>query len=214
MCKMAPEWDTGSELWKEGVWRWCWLKQERGPSDNLLTDRLTVSEVTQITALTKKIPARPLWDGGEGDLCDIHVKTFFGSGAFPYVLKQKVATAIQSTSLHYSHPAKELIRLKQQLFEVSNLKRADIQLNQIHDDLKRELWSSISQNFLFSFQVLHIGRLLHWTSPSPLKLKNTALVLFLLGKRQFFTALSTFSDHSKSSVANMQRISRWWPIGH
>ena len=127
------------------------------------------------SALTKKIPARPLWDGGEGDLCDIHVKTFFGSSAFPYVtsvLKQKVATAIQSTSLHYSHPAKELIRLKQQLFEVSNLKRADIQLNQIEGDLKRELWSSISQNFLFSFQVLHIGRLLHWTSPSPLELKK------------------------------------------
>ena len=37
------------------------------------------------SALTKKIPARPLWDGGEGDLCDIHVKTFFGSSAFPYV---------------------------------------------------------------------------------------------------------------------------------
>ena len=172
MCKMAPEWDTVSELWKEGVWRWCWLKQERGPSDNLLTDRLTLSEVTQVTALTKKIPARPLWDGGEGDLCDIHVKTFFGSGAFPYVtFVQKVATAIQSTSLHYSHPAKELIRLKQQLFEVSNLKRADIQLNQIEGDLKRELWSSISQNFLFSFQVLHIC-LLHWTSSSLLKFKK------------------------------------------
>ena len=125
------------------------------------------------SALTKKIPARPLWDGGEGDLCDIHVKTFFGSGAFPYVtFVQKVATAIQSTSLHYSHPAKELIRLKQQLFEVSNLKRADIQLNQIEGDLKREHKSSISQNFLFSFQVLHIGRLLHWTSPSPLELKK------------------------------------------
>ena len=163
------------------------------------------------SALTKKIPARPLWDGGEGDLCDIHVKTFFWVRRLP--LCDIRAKSRHSHTVDLS-PLQELIRFKQQLFEVSNLKRADIQLNQIEGDLKRELWSSISQNFLFSFQVLHIC-LLHWTSSSlPKFKKKTALVVFLFGKCQFFTALSTFSDHSKSSVANMQRICRRWPIGH
>ena len=59
------------------------------------------------------------------------------------VLEQKVATAIHTDTailpFHYRHPPKELIRFNQQMFEVSNLKRADIQVDPIHTDLKGRL---------------------------------------------------------------------------